>query len=68
MVSFIFIDIKVQRSYMSAHVLLILLHELGKKRLNARFAEHFDSFSQRVTKVKNTGARMLDSIYHMTFR
>ena len=53
---------------MSAHVLLILLHELGKKRLNARFAEHFDSFSQRVTKVKNTGARMLDSIYHMTFR
>ena len=35
-------------SYMSAHVSLILLHELGKRRLNARLAEHFISFSQRV--------------------
>ena len=31
---------------MSAHVLLNLLNELGKK--NARLAEHFISFSQRV--------------------
>ena len=44
-------------SYMSAHVLLNLLNELGKrdkmrglpreKRSNARLAEHFISFSQR---------------------
>ena len=33
---------------MSAHVLLNLLNELGEKRSNARLAEHFISFSQRV--------------------
>ena len=33
---------------MSAHVLLHLLNELGGKRYNARLAEHFISFSQRV--------------------
>ena len=32
---------------MSAHVLLNLLNKLGK-RSNARLAEHFISFSQRV--------------------
>ena len=34
-------------SYMSAHVLLNLINELGK-RLSARLAEIFISFSQRV--------------------
>ena len=33
---------------MSAHVLLYLLNEFGKKRYNARLAEHFISFSQQV--------------------
>ena len=33
---------------MSAHVLLIFLNVLGKKDNNARLAEHFISFSQRV--------------------
>ena len=33
---------------MSAHALLNLLNKLGKKRLNARLAEHFIAFSQRV--------------------
>ena len=32
---------------MNAHVLLILLNELGK-RSNERFVEHFMSFLQRV--------------------
>ena len=32
---------------MSAHVLLNLLNELGKRE-NVRLAEHFISFSQRV--------------------
>ena len=31
---------------MSAHGLLILLHEFGKRRRNARLAEHFISFLQ----------------------
>ena len=33
---------------MSAHVLLNLLKRVGEKRLNARLAEHFITFSQRV--------------------
>ena len=33
---------------MCAHVLLNLLNELRKKRSNARLAEHFISFLQRV--------------------
>ena len=33
---------------MSAHVLLNLLNELGKRVKNARLAEHFISFLQRV--------------------
>ena len=33
---------------MSAHVLFNLLNELGKRDKNARLAEHFISFSQRV--------------------
>ena len=33
---------------MSAHVLLNLLNELGKRDKMREFAEHFISFSQRV--------------------
>ena len=35
-------------SYKSAQVLLNLLNKLRKKRSNARLAEHFISFSERV--------------------
>ena len=48
---------------MSAHVLLNLLNELGKREKNARLAEHFRN---EFNKINNTRARMLDSIYHMT--
>ena len=41
---------------MSAHVLLYLLNELGEK-IKCEF-----------NKFNNTGARMQDSIYHMTLR
>ena len=43
---------------MSVHFLLNLLNELRKRDKNARLADKFN----------NTSARMLDSIYHMTFR
>ena len=60
-----FIDI---RSYISAHVLLNLLNELGKRdkmrdlpRISSFFATSFiNSFIQK--------ARMFDSIYHITLR
>ena len=55
-------------SYMSAHVLLNLLNELrkrdkmrGKPRILSLFRNEFNKFN-------NTRARMLDSIYHMTFK
>ena len=52
---------------MTAHILLNSLNELRKKRSNARQVSHFISFSIEFNKFDNTGARMLDSIYHMTF-
>ena len=45
-------------SYMSVHVLLNLLNELGKR----------DKMRGLSSKFNNTKARMLDSIYHMTLR
>ena len=42
---------------MSAHVLLNLLKELGKR-----------DEMQEFNKFNNTRAQMLDSIYHMTLR
>ena len=54
---------------MSAHVLLNLLNELGEKRENARLVEHFiPFFCNEFNKFNNTGARMLDSIHHMTLK
>ena len=38
------------------------IQRVEEKRLNARLSKHFISFSQRVYKSNDTGARMLDSI------
>ena len=52
---------------MSAHVLLNLLKKkVEEKRYTARLTKHFITFWKRVYKFNNTGAQMLDSIYHMT--
>ena len=53
---------------MSAHVLLILLNELGKidKMQACRLFYFF--FHNKFNKFNNTRARILDSIYHMTLR
>ena len=51
---------------MNDHVLLDLLNELEKAKI-VGLAEHFIAISQRVHRsTTNTGAQMLDSIYHMT--
>ena len=49
---------------MSAHVLLNLLNELGKK-IKCEVCRVFIPFRNKYNKLNNTGARMLDSIYHM---
>ena len=53
-----------RRSHLSAHVIMILLNELGK---NARIVEHLSLFHE-FKKFNYTIAPMLDSIYHMTLK
>ena len=53
-------------SYMSAHVLLNLLNELGKRDKIRGLPSILSLFRNEFNKFNNTRARMLDSIYHMT--
>ena len=63
------LSIKLHRgSYTSDHVLLNLLNELGKsdqmlglRGISLRLCNDFNEFD-------NTGAQILDSIFHMTFQ
>ena len=52
-------------SYMSAHVLLISLNELGKRDKMRGLLSILSLFSNEFNKFNNTGARILDSIYPM---
>ena len=51
---------------MSAHVLLNLLNELGKRYKMRGLPSILFLFRNEFNKFNNTRARMLDSIYHMT--
>ena len=53
-------------SYMSAHVLLNLLNELGKRDKMLGLPSILSLFRNEFNKFNNTRARILDSIYHMT--
>ena len=53
---------------MSAHVLLNLLNELGERDKVRCLQSIFTLFSDEFNKFNNTGARMLDSIDHMTLK
>ena len=55
-------------TYMSAHVLLYLLNELGKNIRCKGFPSILSVFPNEFNKFKNTGARMQDSIYHVTLK
>ena len=55
-------------SHMSAHVLLILLNELGKRDKMQGLPSILSLFRNEFNKFNNTRAQMLDSIYHMTLR
>ena len=50
---------------MSAHVLLNLLNELGKRDKMRGLPSILSLFRIELNKFNNTRARMLDSIYHM---
>ena len=53
---------------MSAHVLLNLLNELGKRDKMRGLLSILSLFHDEFNKFNNTGAQMLDSTYHMTLR
>ena len=53
---------------MSAHVLLNLLNELGKRDKMRGLPSIISLFRNEFNKFNNTRARTLDSIYHMTLR
>ena len=55
-------------SYMSAHVLLNLLNELGKIGKMRGLPSILSLFRNEFKKFNNTRAPMLDSIYHITSR
>ena len=59
---------KYSGSYMSAHVLLNLLDELGKRDKMRGLPSILSLFRNEFNKFNNTRAQMLDSIYHMTLR
>ena len=50
---------------MSAHVLLNSLSELGKSDKMRGLPSILSLFRNEFNKLNNTGARILDSIYHM---
>ena len=53
---------------MSAHALLNLLNELGKKIRCEAVPSILSVFPNEFNKFNNTGARMQDSIYRMTLK
>ena len=53
---------------MSVHVLLKLLNELRNRDKMRGLPSNLYLFRNEFNKFNNTGARMLDSIYHMTLR
>ena len=50
---------------MSAHVLLNLLNKFGRKGKKRGLPSILPLFHNKFNKFNNTGAQMLDSIYHM---
>ena len=53
---------------MSAHVILNLLNELGKRDEMRGLSSILSLFRNDFNKFNKTRARMLHSIYHMTLR
>ena len=53
---------------MNAHVLLNLLNKLEKRDKMRGLSSILSLFCNKFNKSNNTGAQMLDSIYHMTLK
>ena len=57
---------KYRGSYMSAHGLLNLLNELGKRDKMRGLPSILSLFRNKLNKFNKTRAQILDSIYYMT--
>ena len=55
-------------SYVSAHILLNLLNKLGEKIRCEALLSIISVFLNEFNKFNNTGARMQDSIHHITLK
>ena len=64
----VFTHFRYRGSYISAHVLLNLVYEFGKRDKMRGLPSIFSLYRNEFNKFNNTRARMLDSIYHMTLR
>ena len=53
---------------MSAHSLLNLVNEVGKSDKVRGLSSILTLFRNKFTKFNNAGARVLDSLYHMTLK
>ena len=53
---------------MSAHVLLNLFNESGRRDKMRDLSSKLSLLRNEFNKINNTRAQMLDSIYHMTLR
>ena len=53
---------------MSAHVLFNSLNEFGKSDKMQGLSNILSPFLKKYNKFQNTGAQMLDSIYHITLK
>ena len=53
---------------MSAHVLLNILTKLGNSDKMRGLPSVLSLFRNKLNKFNNTGARILDSFYHMTLK
>ena len=62
------VDDRHRGSYMIDHGLWNLLNELGKRYKMRGLSSILFLFRNEFNKFINTGARMLDSIYHMTLK
>ena len=68
MICYITLQSKNRGSYISAHVLLNLLNELGKTGKMRGLPSILSLFRNIFDKLNNKGAQVLDSIHHMTLK
>ena len=60
------VDMDIENLTWGAHVLLNLLNEFRKRDKMRGLPSILSLFPNKFNKLNNTGAQMLDSIYHMT--